>query len=169
MVLKYNEGQYALYNGLEICRIGETVRECFDGITEKNYIKLYPTDVKSTYYLPVERMDQSIRLLLPKEKLLRIIDNLASIDDKWIDDKDNRSLDFYEAIKSGDYERILPIMNAVYHKGRERAKSGKHLLKTDKKNFELAKKVFESEIAYSFDMEIDKVEEFITDRLSSIN
>lgn len=167
--MKYDEGQYVVYNGLEICRIGEAVRGCFDGVTERDYIKLYPVDVKSTYYLPVERMEQNIRMLLTKEKLLNIIDNLNSVSGKWIDDKNNRNLDFYDAIKSGDYDRILPIMNAAYHKSQERVKSGKHMLKTDKKNFELAKKMFESEIAYSFGIEISEVEKFIFDRLSDNN
>lgn len=154
----YGEGEHVIYNGLEICIIGETVRRNFDGIGEKEYITLYPAELKTTVYIPIEKCAEMLRPVLSREDLLALIDMMPSVGDV--------DIDFSEAVKSGDHKAIVSVMSMIYNKGVEREKSGRHLLKTDRRNFELAKKLIDGEIALAFGIKADEAERFISDRLA---
>lgn len=154
----YGEGEHVIYNGLEICLIGETVRRNFDGIGEKEYITLYPAELKTTVYIPIEKCAEMLRPVLSREDLLALIDMMPSVGDV--------DIDFSEAVKSGDHKAIVSVMSVIYNKGVEREKSGRHLLKTDRRNFELAKKLIDGEIALAFGIKADEAERFISDRLA---
>lgn len=154
----YGEGEHVIYNGLEICLIGETVRRNFDGIGEKEYITLYPAELKTTVYIPIEKCAEMLRPVLSREDLLALIDMMPSVGDV--------DIDFSEAVKSGDHKAIVSVMSMIYNKGVEREKSGRHLLKTDRRNFELAKKLIDGEIALAFGIKADEAERFISDRLA---
>ena len=158
IILVYGEGEHVIYNGLEICIIGETVRRNFDGIGEKEYITLYPAELKTTVYIPIEKCAEMLRPVLSREDLLALIDMMPSVGDV--------DIDFSEAVKSGDHKAIVSVMSMIYNKGVEREKSGRHLLKTDRRNFELAKKLIDGEIALAFGIKADEAERFISDRLA---
>lgn len=168
--MEYQKGQYVVYNGLEICRIGDLVKMCFDGINEKEYYTLSPADIKSSvYYIPSDKIEENIRPVLSKEQLLELIDRLPNTESEWIADKNERKYDFSSAIKSGDYNRIIPLMNGIYNEKNQREKNGKKLLNSDKRNFDTAVKLLHSEIAFSFGIEIDEAETFIRNRIKNID
>lgn len=154
----YSRGEHVIYNGLEICLVGETVRRNFDGVSEKEYIMLYPAESKTTVYVPTEKCSEMLRPVLSKEKLLSLIDMMPSVSD--------RDIDFSEAVKSGDHKAIVAVMSTIYNRGIDREKSGKHLLKADRRNFESAKKLIDGEIALAFGIKADEAEQFISDRLA---
>lgn len=69
------------------------------------------------------------------------------------------------ALKTGDHEKIIPLMNEMYHKNQERARTGKKPIERERASLELAKKALEDEI--SFVMKIDNVKKFIADRIEN--
>ena len=163
--MEYQKDQYVIYNGLQICRIGDVVKKCFDGLTEKEYYTLFPTDAKSTYYVPSDKIEENIRPILTKEQLLEIIDRLPYTESEWIADRNDRRHSFSDAIKTGDYNRIIPLMNGIYDEKNKRERNKKQLFNDDKRNFELARKLLHSEIAFSFGIEINEAETFIRNRI----
>ena len=82
--MKYHKDQYVVYNGLQICRFGEVVKKSFDGAGEKEYCTLFPTDVKSTYYVLSDKIEETIRPILTKEQLFLL--NMKSL--PWRNSKD---------------------------------------------------------------------------------
>lgn len=163
--MEYAKGQYVVYNGFEICRIGDTIKKCFDGINENEYYTLFPKDIKCTYYVPADIISSVVRPVMTKEQLLELIDALPDISGKWVADKNDRKHDFSDAIKKGDYSRIIPLMHGIYNEKNNHRKNGKSLLNDDRRNFELAKKLLLSEIAFSFGIDVSKAEKFIEDRI----
>ncbi len=159
--MEYQTGNYVVYNGAEICRIGETVKKCFDGVNENKYYKLYPNDSKSTYYVPADKIESSVRSVLTKEQLSKLINELSDSSTEWISDRSERKDAFSDAIKKGDYRRIFSLMNGIYMEKNNSEKKGKQLLNYDKRNFELAKKIFQSEVAIAFEISPDEAEELI--------
>ena len=89
MIVKYQKDQYVIYNGLQVCRIGDVVKKCFDGVIEKEYYTLFPTDAKSTYYVPSDKIEENVRPILTKERLFEIIDRLPYTESEWIADRNN--------------------------------------------------------------------------------
>lgn len=154
----YGKGEHVIYNGLEICLVGETVRRNFDGMGEKEYITLYPAELKTTVYVPVGKCSEMLRPVLSKESLLRLIDMMPSAG--------SVDIDFSEAVKNGDHMAIVSIMSSIYNKSLDREKCGKHLLKADKRNFDAAKKLIDGEIALAFGIKEEEVEDFINERLA---
>ena len=163
--MEYTQNQYVIYNGAEICRIGEKVRKCFDGKNENEYYTLSSKDSKSTYYIPAEKIDENVRPLMTKKQILKVVDSLPYVEAEWTDDRNERKLKFSDAIRNGDYSRILPMVSGIWNEKAERAKKGKHLLNDDRRNFELAKKLLHTEISFLFNISIDEAEEFIQKRI----
>ncbi len=165
--MKYTKGQHVIYSGVEICTIGDTVKKDFDGEGYKEYIMLYPLDLNTTFYTPVEKSDELIRPLLSKEKLMELIKKMASFGDICKSSTENRNINFRNALKSGNYDAIISIMNDIYSEKLNREKSGKQLYRTDRRNFDLAKKLIDSEIAVAFEIEINQVEDFIKNMVNN--
>lgn len=165
IVLEYKKGEYVVYNGFEICQIGDIVMKSFDGINEKEYYTLIPNEEKSTYYIPADKMTGNVRLVLTKEQFLELIDSLPDTESKWISEKNDRKHDFSEAFKSGDYRRIIPFMNGIYNEKHNREMKGKQLFSYDKKYLENAEKLLHSEISFVFNIKIEDAESFIKERL----
>ncbi|MBO5320132.1 MAG: hypothetical protein J6B01_10055 [Ruminococcus sp.] len=158
--MNYKIGEYVIYNGLEVCKIGENVIREFDG-EKLEYMTLYPTDINTTIYIPAEKCGSLLRPMLSREELLRIIDMIPDISEQGRDS----NIDFAEAVKSGDHKSILAVMSSIYARGQKRAKDGKTLFKTDRRNFDIAKKIIHNEIAYSFGIKPSDAEKFISDRI----
>ncbi len=164
--MNYNKGDYVIYNGLEICIVGDTVRRSFDGENEREYVMIYPAEAHTTVYIPAEKSGEMLRPVLSKEKLLNLIDMMSFADDK-ADINKYSNADFSDAVKSGDHEAIISVMSTIYNKGAERAKSGKQLLKADRRNFEAAKKLIDSEIALAFGIKASEAEGFILNAIAN--
>lgn len=163
--MKYCKDQYVVYNGLQICRFGEVVKKSFDGTVEKEYCTLFPTDVKSTYYVPSDKIDETIRPILTKEQLLELIDRFPYAKSEWPGNRSNLKCVFWSALKKGDYNSIIPLLNGIYHEKSNREGRGKQLLNEDKRNFETVIRLLHSEIAFSFGIGIDETETFISNRI----
>ncbi len=158
--MNYKNGEYVIYNGLEICKIGDNVFREFDG-KKTEYITLYPTDINTTIYIPAEKCDTLLRPMLSREELLKIIDMIPDINEHSCDS----NIDFAEAVKSGDHKGILTVMSSIYARGQKRARDGKTLFKTDRRNFDIAKKIIHNEIAYAFGIDPSEAEKFISNRI----
>lgn len=165
-ILKFIKGQHVIYNGAEICSIGDIVKKDFDGTGDKDYIILNPLELNTTFYVPYKKADEMIHPLLSKESLLELIDKMGTNTDVCRSSTESRNINIRDALKEGNHEVIIEIMNEIYCEKINREKSGKQLYKTDKRNFELAKRLIDSEIAVSFGIEINEVEEFINRKIN---
>ncbi|MGN0665314.1 MAG: CarD family transcriptional regulator [Huintestinicola sp.] len=163
--MSYEKGQYVVYRSTEICTIGENVKRCFDGKNDVEYIILSPTDSRGVYYIPAEKLESCTRPLMSKEQILELIDTMPDISGSWINKDADRKQSFTEAIKSGDYSLILPMLNAIYNERKRRNELGKRLPAADEKAYEAAVLLLHKEASYSLGIPRDKVEEFISDRI----
>lgn len=161
--MRFEQGEYVVYNGTEICRIGEYENKCFDGVTEREYCVLHPMDTKGTYYIPADRLETVARRIMTREQLSEILRSLSEDNSKWISDRNRRKITISEALKTGDYKRILPLMNGLHKEQDNRLKKGKQLISDDKRSYELARRIFHSEVALVFGIKTDEVEGFISD------
>lgn len=166
VVLEYIKGEHIIYNGTEICRIGEWVKRNFDGVTEKDYLSLHPDGINTIIYVPKEKCEELLRPVLSKDDIISLIDMMDGDDSAASDDSADDNTDFFDAIKNGDYKTIISVMNVIYNRGLKRAGTGKSLFKTDKRKFDTAKKLIDSEVALAFGIEVSEAEDFIRSRLS---
>lgn len=159
--MEYANGQHVIYSGVEICTIGDTVKKNFDGEGDKDYIVLSPLELNTTFYVPAEKADELIRPLLSKEKLMELIEKMSALGGISRSSSERRNINFRDALRDGDYEAIISIMNEIYNEKLNREKSGKQLYRTDRRNFDVAKKLIDNEIAIAFGINLNEVEDFI--------
>lgn len=139
----------------------------FDGVTEKEYLSLHPYGINTTIYVPKEKCDEMLRPVLSKDELIELINMMNDIDYQIHDVPPDNDADFVQAVKKGDYKTLIAFMNTIYNKGLKRADSGKSLFKTDKRKFDIAKKLIDSEIAIAFGIDISEAEDFIRRQLTN--
>ncbi|MGN1421903.1 MAG: CarD family transcriptional regulator [Oscillospiraceae bacterium] len=166
--MRYQKGEYVVYRNSDICVVGDVVDKCFDGKNTVEYLSLHQTELNGTIYVPVEKTDICIRPIMSKDRLLEIIDSMPQIKSSWIEDKRLRTDLYGKALKSGDYSLILPMMNAIYNERRKRNENGKNIPAPDEKAYNSVKRLLYNEIAYSFGIEPDTVEQFIRDRITLV-
>ena len=105
----YNTGEYVVYAGTEICLISEIVSECFDGVNKLDYYRLIPESPEnSSYHIPCTRFDENARPLLTQEEIYSIIDDMPSVEEKWIADRNERQSAIL-CTDRGVEERFSPI------------------------------------------------------------
>lgn len=163
--MNYKEKQYVVYNGTEICLMGGIVKRSFCGAGEHDYCVLYPNDTNTRYYIPAEKIESNIRPLLTKEQLLESVRYINEEESEWISDHNARKNVFSKVLRSGDYRKILPLMNCVMHEIIKREKSGKSVLREDRNYFETAKKIFNNEVAFVFNLNESEVEDFVKNEM----
>lgn len=161
--MNYQIGEYVVYNGVEICRVGETVKKDFTGTGETDYITLYPTQTQTTIYIPTDKTSAMLRSLLTKEKVMKLIGQMSAAD---IEPNYSAELNYQDAVKNGDYDSIIRMMQEIYIRNRSRAKSDKSFVKADKKIFDAAKKMIDSEFAFVLGINVSDVESFIQNAIA---
>lgn len=162
----FSVGEYVVYGSGEICRFAEKTSRCFDGINNKEYCKLIPLDTNnSTYYIPSEKMDSSVRRLLTREEIYDVIDSMPNAANVWSNDKNERKVKFGAILKSDDLSEIIGMMRSIYEERQKRSADGKSLIASDEKAFAAAENMIHREFAFVLGIKTDDVESFIHNRL----
>lgn len=165
--MSYSTGEYVVYGGTEICLIDEVVKKCFDGVSEQSYFRLVPENARnSSYYIPLDRLEERVRPLLTREEIYDIIDAMPNVKEQWISDKNERRSVFSRTLKSDDYGSILSMMKALYIERRKRSSDGKQLMSSDEKTLAAAQKLMNREFAFVLGIREEDVSGFIEKRLN---
>lgn len=164
----FSVGEYVVYGSGEICRFAEKTSRCFDGVNNREYCKLIPLDAKnSTYYIPSEKMDSSVRKLLTREEIYSMIDSMPNAKNIWSNDKNERKVKFGAILKSDDLSDVIGMMHSIYEERRKRSEDGRSLITSDEKAFAAAENMIHREFAFVLGIKTDDVENFIHDRLTA--
>ncbi len=164
----FNVGEYVVYGSGEICRIDEKTSKSFDGRSYAEYCKLIPVDsMNSTYYIPADRMEKSVRKLLTREEIYKIIDSMPNATGIWFSDKNERKEHFGEMLKSDNFSGMINMMKSIYEERECRNASGKQLTASDERAFSTAENIINREFAFVLGIKTDDVEKFIHARLAA--
>ncbi len=168
--MSFNVGDHVVYGSCEICKIEEKVKRCFDGVNEKEYLRLIPIFSKgSNFYIPSDDYDGKIRRLLTKEEIYELIDEMPDAETQWCDDKNQRKNRFFSVLRSDNYHELISMIRTIYEKRREQNLQGKKLHAADEKVMHEAEKLIHHEFAFVLGIDEDEVDRFIEQRLSSVS
>lgn len=168
--MSFNVGEHVVYSSCEICKIEEKVKRCFDGINEREYLRLIPVFSKgSNFYIPSDDYDGKIRRLLTKEEIYSLIDDLPDSETQWCEDKNQRKSKFFSVLRSDNYHELLSMIRTIYQKRQEQNSQGKKLHASDEKVMHEAEKLIHHEFSFVLGIDEDDVDRFIEERLSAIS
>lgn len=164
----FQTGDYMIYGNSGVCQV-ESVGtiDTIPGIPkDKIYYTLKPLYIKgSTIYTPVDNQKVLIRPLILKEEAIQLIDGIEEIETLWISNEKQREEVYKEELATCDCKELIKIIKTVYQRMQERLAEGKKITNSDRKYFKIAQDSLYGELAIVLDMEKEKVEEFITERM----
>lgn len=164
----FQTDDYMIYGNSGVCQV-ESVGtiDTIPGIPkDKIYYTLKPLYIKgSTIYTPVDNQKVLIRPLISKEEAMQLIDGIEEIETLWISNEKQREEVYKEELATCDCKELIKIIKTVYQRMQERLAEGKKITNSDRKYFKIAQDSLYGELAIVLDMEKEKVEEFITERM----
>lgn len=164
----FQTGDYMIYGNSGVCQV-ESVGtiDTIPGIPkDKIYYTLKPLYIKgSAIYTPVDNQKVLIRPLISKEEAMQLIDGIEEIETLWISNEKQREEVYKEELATCDCKELIKIIKTVYQRMQERLAEGKKITNSDRKYFKIAQDSLYGELAIVLDMEKEKVEEFITERM----
>ena len=105
-----------------------------------------------------------MKYLLTKEDAEDLISSLALNELEWIENDSERLTFWREILRSGDRTKIAALIRTLYLRSQHLTSLGKHLRSADAQIFKEAQSVLHGELATVFDIPLEEVENFITEK-----
>lgn len=165
--MSFETGQKVIYNGRELCRVGESCRKCFDGVHEEEYFSLIPENApNSRYYVPADKLGERVRPLMTREEIFAAIDGSQPERSLRSCDKNQRRAILLQTVNSGDSRLIIGMIRELFEEKKRRAAEGKELISCDEKALASACRVICSEFSEVLGISEEEVGRLIEERLS---
>ncbi len=154
-----------MYGNSGVCTIVDIRPEKF-GAEEVLYYILKPVyHERSTIYCPVDNEKIKIRKLLSKQEVYDLIQLMPDAETQWIDNEQQRKLQFNNLLKSGSHEDLVRLIKTIYLNRDEKAKTGKKFHAADERVMKEAESLLYEELAHVLHIEPDDVVAFIAGQL----
>ena len=163
----YQAGDFVVYGIHGVCRIQEIQENNVCG-QKKTYYVLQPVfQDASRYMVPLENQAavSKLRPIATREELDRLLESQEVRTGEWIENEPLRKQRYKELIVSGDQKELLKMIGALLREKEEKQLAGKKLHICDENFLRDAKKLLEGEYAVVFGVEVDKVGQYLAERL----
>jgi len=164
-------GEYIIYGNHGVCRVEDIGSLKIPGIdNSKPCYTLQPVFSKSsTLYTPVDNEKVMMRRVISNDEALELMEQIPKIPLLWIENDKQREDVYKEALRFHDCTHWIKIIKTLYVRKQERMSQGKKLTFTDEKYLNIAKNCLLGELAIALEMEKDKVEDLVNERLEQMN
>lgn len=163
----FEVGDYIVYGINGVCKVEKIGTVNVSGIPkDKMYYTLIPVYSKgSKVFTPMDNQKVIMRSVISKEEALELIDSIKDMDLLWESNDKKREQVYKESIRKCDCKEWVRIIKTLYLKKQSRIAEGKKMSAGDERYLHLAEENLFGELAIPLQMEKEKVEEFITDRV----
>ncbi len=159
-------GNVVIHSGMGVCRITEIKEEQIAKALRKFYVlsPLYE-NTSTKIFIPTDKAEMLLRLPLTKADVLSAL-NAAQAEPTLWDEQDNlRKEKFTAIIKSADHAKIIHLLKELHEKRREKESIGKKLRISDEKLLCEAERIIHQELAYTMNIAIDEIRDFIMENI----
>lgn len=155
----FEVGNYVVKSGDGVCRVEKI--GCLD-ISYANKDRQYYTLVAANnpagnIYVPVDKVDNNIRLAMTKEQATEFISTIPEIKALQVDLEKNRELRYKEAIKSCTPEQLMALIKTIYGRKKKRIQAGKKATAMDEHYYKMAEMLLCMELAHSMQEDVSEV------------
>lgn len=173
----YHTGDIVMYAGTGVCKITDIVNQSFTGAEKRTYyvLKALYDNTETTIYCPVDNAEARIRNLLSREQIENLICNPcgsnspadANAHPIWTDNASARKRLFAQIVKDGNQTEIFRLIAEIREKQQKMQQCGKKLHSSDEKIMHEAQKIISQELAYTMNIKIDEVEDFVAKKMQT--
>lgn len=164
----FDIGDRVLYSSHGACIIAGIESMRF-GKTRGKYYVLQPVQQPdSKYYVPVDSASAVGKMspLMDRDELMALLHSEAIREDHWIAEESLRKLRYKELISGADRASLLNMIYCLHRHKKTQTQAGKKLHQCDENFLHDAQKLLNSEFALVFELEQDKVKDFILEHLN---
>lgn len=143
----YQTGDYIVKLANGVCKIEDIVHPDFVNDKKKLYYLLVPlSDEKSRLYVPIDKVDETVRMVMTKEEAETLLKKIPEINEAWIKNDKEREQNYKNAIQSNNPEKLVGIIKLIYQRKKSRQEQGKRSTVIDGKYFDIAENLLYSEL-----------------------
>ncbi|MCR5282109.1 MAG: CarD family transcriptional regulator [Lachnospiraceae bacterium] len=159
----YEIGDYVVSANEGVCKVTDIVTMAMPGRRDgkKCYVIIPEGQKGGKLYIPVDSDKHQVRPIMTKEEVDTLLEEMAAIEETWIESDKMREQIYKEAIFSCDPRRLVSILRTMYLRGNKRAAEGKKVTTVDERYFRIAEKNLHSELAFVLGISMDEVMELI--------
>ncbi len=161
-------GEVVSYSATGVCEIIDIRHEKLTDQSMEYYILKPFFHNSSTVYVPLsnETLVSRMKYLLSEKGAEDLIVSLNVGEPFWIENDNERLTLSREILRSGDRYKIASLIRCLYLRSQKLTDLGKHLRTADAQILKEAQLILHGEIATVFNISINDVENFITEKLS---
>lgn len=170
----YHTGETVMYAGTGVCKITDIVKQNFTNTEERTYyvLKAVYDSSGTTIYCPVDNAEIKIRDLLSRKQIEEMLCGNCCDDENpkqplWTDNASARKRLFTQIVKDGNQPEIFQLITEIHEKQQEMQQNGKKLHISDEKIMHEAEKIISQELAYTMNINIDEVADFVTQKMQA--
>ena len=163
----FEVGQTVLYGTEGVCRITE-IQEMKVGKKKSEYYVLKPVYRDgATIYVPMDNATllNRMRQVLSAEEIDALIRQVTREEIAWIEDPNERKLEFSRILTSGDRCNVVRMIRTLYLRRQQLRSAGKHLRTGDDQLLRDAEKLLNHEFALVLNIPQQEVPEYIRQRI----
>ena len=163
----YQIGQLIVYGGEGVCRVEAIGPLDMRGAQKDlNYYTLAPVYRTGRIFVPVDTTVFT-RPVMTGEEAEALIDRIPDIPAEVYENSNPRLLNehYQSYLKSYNCEELLRLIRAIYVKGQNSAKKGRHLGQVDERSMKRAEEMLHSELSVALGIPVDEVKDYITARV----
>ena len=163
-----NIGDTVVFGTEGIFTIEETTQKEICGKKTDYYVLRSTGKDNSTVYLPMDNPTLLGRAkpLVTREEISRLIENIPSSEDYWVDDHKQRKERFNRILQSGDRRHIMALAETIYNKRQSQLAAHKKLNASDERILREAERIINLEFAFVLNITPDEVKEYIRKRMA---
>jgi CarD family transcriptional regulator len=166
----FKKGEYVVTANNGICII-EDIMHLDNSMSSKDklYYLLVPVEEKSAkVYIPTEGINNRFRKIMNEKEAWKVIDEIPSIEEMWIDNDKQREQRYKEAIHSCEPEKLVSIIKNMYNRKLKRTAQGKKNTAVDERYYKLAENNLYTELAFAMEKDKNDMQSLITERMQEI-
>ena len=163
-------GDLVVYGKMGVCTITAISSMSFGGDDEADYYVLCPkSDRSSCVYVPCNNAQLLARMrpLLTKEEIDRLLRDAHDEQIEWIDDKNERTVQFRDIVTQGDRGRLICLVRCLLDEQKARATDGKKLSSADEAVLKECVRLVEEEFSCALDISPQDVGAYIREALEA--
>lgn len=167
--MMFNIGDLVVYGSDGVCEIADISIRKFGSEDREYYILVPVIDKKSVVYVPVknEKLKAKMHRVLSSNEIYDLISSIPKQKGIWIDNDILRREKYNEIIKNGKHLELISLIKAVKNKQESLKNTGKKLHQSDAKFLAEAQKMLHGEFSVVLNIEIEEVDPFIKEQLST--
>ena len=157
-----------IHPGMGVCTITDIKYKNLGKLGTKQFYVLSPLydTCKTTIFVPVDSTKIVLKKLLSGEEIIDLLNKIDFSRSVWVDNDVIRKETFFKILKSGDRKEVILMLKELHEQRIEKERNGKRLHVNDEKILCEAEKIIHEELAFSMNISIEDVGDYIVKHIN---